>query len=339
MLTVVDDCLEEQMKAPISDEECEKFAKGYVETGTRDGGLFRVTDIPPPDGLGAKWPFRMLEERDASHLQGLAVASIESLVGTVVDRSYRPLGNRNEQTAHFHIVTVFASSGVHHRLIAVKRRDERGSGETESLAGEAFDEYLAAMESDGVDVVGTPLICLDPELSDPADRRRLIAKDISYVIQIEAGQNLSHVAWRPEHDVDVLEPLTAADIADVFRRNDDRDRGGDGEKPVIARIMDLRDNRTGATGGFEEYMFQVPVENDVSLHFLSRAALSPSAEPGERVRAATALVHGALEVVRESPARALRAHEFHHPDDGRYYNALRIVDHASTFDTGTEKTG
>jgi hypothetical protein len=323
---------------PISDEECRLFEPSYAEAEVReDGGYFLVGDIQAPDGLHSKWPYRMLEERDTSHLLPTAVASIESLAATVIDVSHRPLRNRSEQTGAFRIVTAFATCGSHDRLISVKRRDEfkcpggRSNDETTNLAKQVLDDYCAILKAEALDVTGVPLVCLEPELSRASERRDLVSEGISYAILIEESLLLSHVAWRPEHEMDALEPLSAATIIEQFSGS-----AGDGLAEV--RIRDLRDTRSGARAGFEEYLYRVPGAHK-PLYFVARAALSPSASPDERRKQARRLVALAAEKARRSCACALRAHEFHHPDDERYYSALRIVNHARMFDAGTEKSG
>lgn len=322
---------------PISDEECRLFEPSYDEAEVReDRGYFLVGDMQAPDGLSDKWPYRMLEERDTSHLLPTAVDSIESLAATVIDVCHRPLGNHSEQTGALRIVTAFAACGSHERLISVKRRDEfkrpggRSSDETTNLAKQVLDDYRSVLEGEALDVTGVPLVCLEPELSRANERRDLVAAGFSYAILIEESLMLSHVAWRPEHEMDALEPLGAATIVEQFS-------GSTGDLAEV-RIRDLRDTRPGARTRFEEYLYRVPGPCE-PLYFLVRAALSPSAPPDERRKQARSLVSLAAEKARCSCACALRAHEFHHPNDERYYSALRIVNHARMFDAGTEKSG
>lgn len=318
----------------ISDDECADFGAMYSKAQKGDGDIFRTSDIPSPPGRPERWAHRIIGERDVSHLQELSVASIESLTGTVIDRSLRPADNQGEPSGQFHAVTAFAvCSTAGERLVSIRCRNERRGADADELALAAFGEYCAAIDAGGLDVVSAPLMCLEPELAGAKGRRTLVSMGISYAIRIDGDNAVNNVCWRPRHEVDTLETLTVATAFDLFWPERDP------RTPAIVPVKDLRSTRPGAAGRLEELLFEVPLDGEPPMYFISRPHLPVSATPHEREQAAVALVAGATRSAWRPPAAALRAHEFHHPNVERYCAALKIVNHASTLNATAEKSG
>jgi hypothetical protein len=320
------------MPSPISDEECVQFAEGYFGAPLGHSGVFRVTNIAAPDGKPKKWSFQMLENRDSSHLQDLAVASVDVLDATVVEGASCVPSPDGERTSSFRTVAVFAESGCRRRLISMHRRDEGGDGEATSLSSEALMEFRGLLERQQIDVSEAPLISLEPELSNPADRRELLMEGISYAIKVEAEHLFSHPTWDPDDPLDAFDPATTEAMFATYRP------GADPAKPTYVPIRDLQDRRTGASGAFEEYLFRFP-SSDQAEYFIARAALSPSARPAELLRGAGELALKARSCAQVAPGRALRLGEFQSPRIDRYHQAVRIVDRGLFCQPDLEKNG
>ncbi|HEX2391976.1 MAG TPA: hypothetical protein VHI77_03560 [Solirubrobacterales bacterium] len=307
------------MSPPISDEECIQFAESYIRALSGLSGVFRVTNIAAPDGKPKKWPFQMLENRDSSHLQDLAVASIDVLDALVVDGASCVPGQDGERTSSFRTVAVFAESARRHRLISIRRRDEGGDGDATSLSSEALAEFRRLLEPRQVGASKMPVISLEPELSDPDDRRKLVLEGGSYAIKVEANQLFSHPTWDPDDPLDAFDPSTTEALFATYRSS------ADPTKATYVPIRDLQDRRAGASGAFEEYLFRFP-PSDQPEYFIARVPHSPSARPAELLRGAGELALRAHACAQAPPGTTLRLTEFQSPRIDRYYQAVRIVD-------------
>lgn len=305
------------MPAVISDDECVKFAKCFLAAPP---GVFRLTDIPPPPDESPKWPFHLLERRDASHLQALAVASVESLDMIVIDGArsvHRPAEERGPVAR---TVTAFAVSGGEPTLLAIRRGEDFGEEDAEgtrSMTSEALKEVHGLIGKGMGRQAAAPVVCLDQELATARERRRLLADGVPYALRVHGDSGFSYPTWNNEDPFDDFVSTTPASIIAAYRSE------ADPAKPVFVPIRDLQGSGNSSRM-LEEYLYRLP-SPDGDEYFVVRPALLPSVTTAKLLRNVRALAGAALSCVRQPPGRALRLHEFQHHNSERYCQAVNIV--------------
>lgn len=309
-------------KPKITLDDCRKMENGFCGA-TATNGVFRLAHLADRRDQDQKWPNRLVEDRDCSDLRGqIAKEVVTPLTETVVDGTFYTLQNKSEVKAHYRTSTLHVCSGGKDRLLGIRRRDERGDGDTSSLCAATLQEATELANQHEIALASAPLLGLDPELAYAPERRVLIRRGFSYALRVHPEFLFDHVSWNLEDALDVWESLPVKYIFDM--RWPDRDRA----KSSMVAVRDLRDPRHGSTGRFLEHLVEVPYPGDEPLYFVTRAALPPSSGERDRVRRAAALASRAAERVGQTPAELLRVHEFHHHDEERYYNVLRMVERA-----------
>lgn len=302
------------MPPPISDDESLDFGRGFFDAAA---GLFRLADMPIPAARPDRWQFRLLENRDTSNLQEMAVSTIVTASAIVVDGTSADLGEEDERGSSLRTVSVFAQGVDHCPLISVGRRDEQKCESWSSLAGETLAECEEVLDEREVDVAGVPLISLEPELATEKERRRLLLAGVPYAMRVNRDDRFSPV-WTPEDPLDHLDGDSAETLFAQHRPN------ADPEKPTFIRIKDLQGSN-GGSSAFEEHLFRFPAEK-APEYFLAHDALPPTAPPAELMSGAGALARQASTYAAATPGERLRLHEFQHPHTGPYCDAVRIAD-------------
>jgi hypothetical protein len=324
-LVLTGESREETMPPVISDDDCLRFAQCYLEAPVGRRGVFRVADIPVPPGEPEQWAFHILERRDASHLQALAIGSIECHDATVVDGMKSALVPQSgEREPVPRTVAVFAETGSLSPFVSMSRGEDLGDEDVDAarnLAREALTEFHQLLT--GSEPKTVPLICLDPELATPAERRRLLGEGTPYAIKVPPEHCFSYPTWGPEDPFDAFDHTTAESIILAHRRD------ADPAKPTFVRIRDLQ-GRNMTSAMFEEYLFRFPGEEPE--YFVARPALPASASPIELMESANHLARKAWSHAQSSPGRALRLHEFQHPHEERYRQVVSIVARARDLD-------
>lgn len=303
----------------ITVQECQKLEQRYsVAIASRDGPV-RLAHLVDEDDADSRWPNRMIEERDCSQISKKTAAAVGAVEETVLDLSTYTVGNAGEQTG-FRTVSVHLKSRGLDRLLAIQRRKEKSSADTSSLASAALREFLHLAEKHGIDPTTGPLLGLDPELANSDERRLLIQEGFSYAIQLGDGHIFTHVAQPLTEAPDDLGPCSVRIVFEL--------QHPDSSQARIVPVRDLRDERSASAGRFREYLVRIPMEEGEPLYFVARPALPPGVDEIEKFREAGRLARKAAERTLQSPGDALRAHQFHHPNDGRYCTVLRLVDFA-----------
>jgi hypothetical protein len=308
----------------ISDEECRLFRPPYLRAPCQGNGLFQLTHIPSPPGRPAKWPYRMSEERDCSDLRDRAARSVGTVAELVIDGcGYRLRDAKGRITAEFRTVSAYASSDDNSRLLALKRRGERRTFDTDDLARPVLDDCLAIVKAHELDISDAPLLSLEPELADPKDRRLLVARGISYAMRLHPHDAFADVMAPLDPAPDVSDAIPVEHIFDVYKPGRDRTQ----TSPL--RVRDLSEPKSG--GGLARRIPEVLVEVPVGgrrLHFITwLATRAPTINEG--IVRAMQLARRAGQLTLRPPSEALRMHEFHHPRDDGYESVMRIVDYGA----------
>jgi hypothetical protein len=302
------------MAISVKPDEVLDFGNSFFGVTVNGHEVFHANDLKPA-GRPDRWALRLIEKRDVFDLQGMAVdvAVADSRDAIVVDGTSSSPRFGGERGSPLRTVSVFIACAGNCPLVSLRRRDEGACDDwAGSLAAEALGETLSLLAARGLDLAGTRVVSLEPELGTPADRRRLVDADISYAIKDNEDDRFSPALWRPDDPLDSIEPKRADRI---FLENEDR------------RIVPIRDLRgaPGTGAELEEYltMCDGPAGSE---YFLVRAALPPGTKPGDVYLAVRDLARGAADYAADTPGEALRLHEFHHPNEGPYCAALRIAD-------------
>jgi hypothetical protein len=307
------------LKPKPSVAEYERFEARFSGIEVPEGEVFQLTDFGSPENRDEKWANRMLDERDCSGIGDEIAASIGSVTETVVDGTGYSLGPREHGADDFHTVSVHVYSNGRPHLLAVQRRDDRPGKPISDPTADVLRECIDRAAKHEKDLASAPLIGLEPELAHAPERRLLIAEGISYATRVEEdGPLFSHVQWRPEHEMDTLEPLPASCIFDIYHQNC--------HQPCVVAIRDLADKRPGSSVRFDEHLVCLPRRDGPSLYFVARSAPPIGADEKERRRRAKVLAMRAAERMADPPGQALRIHEFHHPGHERYCEILQVVD-------------
>jgi hypothetical protein len=299
----------------ISDDESLDFGRGFFDAAA---GLFRLADMPIPAARSDRWQFRLLENRDISNLQDLAVSTIVTVSAIVVDGTSVNPGEVDERGSSLRTVSVFAQDVNQCPLISVGRRDDQNGESWSSLAGETLAECKKVLDEREVDVAGAPLISLEPELATEKERRRLLLARVPYAMRVNRQDRFSPV-WAPEDPLDLLDEDSAETLFAKYRPDTDP------EKPTFIRVKDLQGGHGGSSAAFEEHLFRFPADGSPE-YFLAHDALPPTAPPAELMIGAAELARQASTYSATTPGERLRLHEFQHPHPGPYCDAVRIVD-------------
>lgn len=302
------------MAISVKPDEVLDFGNSFFAVTVKGHEVFHANDLKPA-GRPDRWALRLIEKRDVSDLQRMAVdvAVADSRDAIVVDGTSSNTRFGGERGSPLRTVSVFVDGTHHCPLVSLRRGDEEACDDwSSSLAAEALGETLEALGSRGLDLAGTTVVSLEAELGTPADRHRLLGADISYAIKANEDDRFSPALWRPDDPLDSIEPKRAERI---FLENEDR------------RIVPIRDLRgaPGTGAELEEYLTRCDGAAG-SEYFLVRAALPPGTNPGDVYLAVSGLARLAAGYAADTPGEALRLHEFHHPNEGPYCAALRIAD-------------
>ncbi len=283
---------------------------------TIDGAqVFRANDLRPR-GRPNRWALRLIEKRDTSDLQNMAVdvAAADSRDAIVVDGTSSSSRFGGERGSPIRTVGVFVDGAHHCPLVSLRRRNEEECDDwSGSLSAEALGECVELLGARGLDLAATPVISLEPELATPDDRRRFVTAETSYAIRVNPEDRFNATPWRPDDPLDSFDQVR---VEHLFLAH----------KPKrIIPIRDL-DHRPGAGAAASEEYLAMFDGREGPQYFLVRVALPPGTKIGEVILAVKRLAELAAAYAASTPAEALRVHEFQHPHVGPYCAALRIAD-------------
>jgi hypothetical protein len=185
----------------------------------------------------------------------------------------------------------------------------------------AFGDYLNVVKAHEIGLAMTPLLSLEPELSNPDERRILVAEKIPYAILLEPDHPFQQVLRPPEEDHDTFDSIAVRYIFDYYKPRRNR------EQINYLEVRDLRERKEESSRMVPEFLVEVPSSEDGRpVHFVAWPALPPAVHLRERLRAALKHASRAASLTLASPALALRMHQFHHPHEDSYRTILKIVD-------------
>lgn len=299
--------------------ELEKLEARFSAARAEPGALIQLSHLVDEEDADSRWPNRIFEDRDCSGIGDEIAASIGQVTETIVDGTSYSLGSRQDDKHDFRTVSVHVCSEGAMKLLALERGDERSGAPVVSPTPVALRAGLEIAQRHGKDLASAPLIGLEPELVNSEERRLLIAKGFSYVMRAEEGAQFSHIQWRPEEQMDALEPLPISCIFDV------RCPVSDQSRVSIIATRDLADQRPSASGRFREHLVRIFRHDEPPLYFVARAGSPDGADERERRRRAGILALRAALLMSAPPAREMRIHQFHHPRLSRYREVLQAV--------------
>jgi len=299
--------------------ELEKLEARFSAAEAEPGDLIQLSHLVDESDADSRWPNRIFEDRDCSGIGDEIAASIGQVTETIVDRTSYSLGNRQDGKHDFRTVSIHVCSEGTMKLLALERGDERSGAPVVSPTPLALRAGLEAARRHGKNLASAPLIGLEPELVNSEERRLLIAGGFSYAMRAEEGAQFSHIQWRPEDQMDALEPLSISCIFGVHCHPDDQARIS------IIATRDLADKRPNASGRFREHLVRISRHDEPPIYFVARAGSPDGADERERRRRAGALALRAALLMSDPPGRAMRIHQFHHPRLSRYREVLQAV--------------
>jgi hypothetical protein len=299
-----------------------KLAARFSAANPEPGEKVQLSHLVDDEDPDSRWPNRIFEERDCSTIGDEIAASIGPVTETIVDGTSYSLGNGQGEKDDFRTVSFHVCSQGQPKLVALERVDERTGKPIVSPTPITVRAGLEIARRHGKDLAQAPLFGLEPEMVNPEERRLLIAEGFSYAVRTEAGTTFSHIQWRPEEEMDALEPLPISCIFGV--RLADLDK----TKVCIIATRDLADKRPNASGRFREHLVRVPRRNEDPLYFVARGGSPDEVDERERRHRAGALALRAAQLVSDPPGKRSFIHLFHHPKRTRYREVLQALNRA-----------
>jgi hypothetical protein len=285
-------------------------------------GVVRLNHFPAAPGKSAQWPYWLLENRDLSRLAELTAATLTTIEESVIDRAECRVRNRAGRTTAIHRTASAHAIDTdgEPRMLALECREETAELDETSLGPVVLEDYLEVTKRNGLEVAAAPLYGLEPELATHAVRRRLLQLGIPYALLLDPHRPFLKVFSPPQESWDVVDWIAVEDLFDVHRPNRDKDR----PDHLVVGDLEVGDSEQRPVA---EIVVEIPADG-IPLHFLIQPALPPPANKHERERQGARAVEMAergAELLSQSPAAALRAHEFLNSEKDVYCNVLRIA--------------